>query len=121
MPYGLTHPNGQTRKPIRQLCLYFLHQPNFLLAMKWVSLRYVCVFVFCLQLQWSLHPVCFLPESLRGIEISDLNIGSLDVCTAAESLHDETFDAASTSHNFLTRGKNSFCIFAFHNINKCKI
>lgn len=71
-----------------------------------VRLIGICIFFWYLfmQLRWSLHPVCFLPESLRGIQISDLNIGSLDVCTAAESLHDETFDAASTSHNFLTRG-----------------
>lgn len=68
---------------------------------------------FFLQLRWSLHPICFLPESLRGIQISDLNIGSLEVCTAAESLHDETFDAASTSHNFLTRGKLSV-LTTFH-------
>lgn len=71
-----------------------------------VRLIEICIFFHYLfmQLRWSIHPVCFLPESLRGIQISDLNIGSLDVCTAAESLHDETFDAASTSHNFLTRG-----------------
>lgn len=67
-----------------------------------------------LQLQWSIHPICFLPESLRGIRISDLNIGSLEVCTAAESLHDETFDAASTSHNFLTRGKIHFHLQSFY-------
>ncbi|XP_055294991.1 insulin-like growth factor-binding protein complex acid labile subunit isoform X2 [Sitodiplosis mosellana] len=63
------------------------------------------------NLRWSLHPICFLPESLRGIQISDLTIGSLDVCTAAESLHDETFDAASTSHNFLTRGNLNVLAF----------
>lgn len=50
-------------------------------------------------------PVCFLPESLRGIRITDLTLPSLEWCTETESLHDETFDAASTSHNFLTRGK----------------
>lgn len=110
MPYGFTHPNGQTRKPIH----LFLTNKNGMrfFYIVWiisiVNLFMRCMFI-CLQLQWSLHPVCFLPESLRGIEISDLKIGSLEVCTAADSLHDETFDAASTSHNFLTRGKQLFC------------
>lgn len=79
--------------------------------------------LFLLQLRWSLHPICFLPESLRGIQISDLNIGSLEVCTAADSLHDETFDAASTSHNFLTRGNylslSLSCIFNFLHKTPC--
>lgn len=56
------------------------------------------------QLRWRSHPVCFLPEPLRGVPISDLRISSLEQCTPTESLHDEGLDAASTSHNFLTRG-----------------
>lgn len=97
------------------ICMHLVHIV-WLHLIKWFFLFTVVLFFFynvwCnlsnLQLQWGLHPICFLPESLRGIQISDLNIGSLEVCTAAESLHDETFDAASTSHNFLTRGKLHF-------------
>lgn len=50
--------------------------------------------------------MCFLPEVLRGVRISDIGVSALDHCTPSEALHDEGLDAASTSHNFLTRGNS---------------
>lgn len=55
------------------------------------------------QLRWSHPPVCFQPESLRGARITDLISEGLDDCL--EYIDDEGHDAASTSHNFLERGK----------------
>lgn len=49
--------------------------------------------------------MCFLPESLRGAQITQLNPSLLEWCTETEPLHDEDLNAASTSHNFLTRGE----------------
>ncbi|XP_055837135.1 toll-like receptor Tollo [Episyrphus balteatus] len=55
-----------------------------------------------LQWKWDTYPICFLPKSLRGAEITDLDITGLDTCL--EFITDEEKDAASTSHNFLERG-----------------
>lgn len=56
------------------------------------------------QVEWPTIPECFLPESLRGASVIDLNVNALDECM--EFFHDEGHDAASTSHNFLERGKS---------------
>lgn len=67
-----------------------------------------CYFFLFNQLEWSSIPVCFLPKSLRGAPISHLVVSSLDMCT--EPQHDESLNAASTSHNFLMHGTyNQFC------------
>ncbi|XP_055375823.1 poly(A) polymerase-like, partial [Condylostylus longicornis] len=53
-------------------------------------------------LQWETYPICFLPKSLRGAEITDLDLKGLDTCL--EFITDEENNAASTSHNFLDKG-----------------
>lgn len=62
-------------------------------------------FSFSLQLQWKweTYPICFLPKTLRGAEITDLDANGLDSCL--EYITDEEQNAASTSHNFLEAGK----------------
>lgn len=54
------------------------------------------------QLRWKISPACFLPESLRGAQMTDLKPNELDVCV--DLLPDERHDAASTAHNFLMGG-----------------
>lgn len=67
------------------------------------SVLLLCATHKYLQLKWHQQPVCFLPESVRGAAINDLNVHELEGCM--EFIHDEGHDAASTSHNFLERGK----------------
>ncbi|KAL9927373.1 leucine-rich repeat domain-containing protein reduced ocelli isoform 1-T1 [Glossina fuscipes fuscipes] len=55
-----------------------------------------------LQWKWDTYPICFLPKTLRGAEITDLDANGLDSCL--EYITDEEQNAASTSHNFLERG-----------------
>lgn len=69
--------------------------------------QYIYMFPFLLrnQLKWSWdsYPSCFLPKSLRGSEIKYIDVNTLHTCL--DSISDEEQDAASTSHNFLERGK----------------
>lgn len=58
-----------------------------------------------LQWKWETYPICFLPKPLRGSEITDLDISKLHDCL--DYITDEEQNAASTSHNFLERGKNN--------------
>ncbi|KAH8419476.1 hypothetical protein KR222_008141 [Zaprionus bogoriensis] len=55
-----------------------------------------------LQWKWDTYPICFLPKSLRGSEIINLDIGGLHTCLDYTS--DEEQNAASTSYNFLEHG-----------------
>ncbi|ALC40167.1 rdo [Drosophila busckii] len=55
-----------------------------------------------LQWQWDTYPICFLPKSLRGAEIINLDIGGLHTCL--DYISDEEQNAASTSYNFLEHG-----------------
>ncbi|XP_011290778.1 leucine-rich repeat-containing protein 15 [Musca domestica] len=55
-----------------------------------------------LQWKWETYPICFLPKTLRGAEITDLDANGLDSCL--EYITDEEQNAASTSHNFLEAG-----------------
>ncbi|XP_065356999.1 carboxypeptidase N subunit 2 [Calliphora vicina] len=56
-----------------------------------------------LQWKWETYPICFLPKTLRGAEITDLDANGLDRCL--DYITDEEQNAASTSHaNFLERG-----------------
>lgn len=71
-------------------------QHLFLTFYKWNSIK-------SFQVQWPTLPECFLPESLRGASVMDINVNALDECM--EFFHDEGHDAASTSHNFLERSK----------------
>lgn len=54
-------------------------------------------------MEWPTIPECFLPESLRGASVIDINVNALDECM--DFFHDEGHDAASTSHNFLERSE----------------
>jgi hypothetical protein len=66
-------------------------------------------FYFTFQLKWHQLPVCYQPESLRGLSIQDLNLDRLDDCL--EFIDDEGHDAASTSHNFLEQGHLNILAF----------
>ncbi|EDW77279.2 uncharacterized protein Dwil_GK18170 [Drosophila willistoni] len=55
-----------------------------------------------LQWKWDTYPICFLPNSLRGAEINNLDIGGLHSCL--DYITDEEQNAASTSYNFLEHG-----------------
>ncbi|XP_062120784.1 leucine-rich repeat-containing protein 15 [Drosophila sulfurigaster albostrigata] len=55
-----------------------------------------------LQWKWDTYPICFLPKSLRGAEIINLDIGGLHTCL--DYISDEEQNAASTSYNFLEHG-----------------
>ncbi|EDW39743.1 GL14642 [Drosophila persimilis] len=55
-----------------------------------------------LQWKWDTYPICFLPKSLRGAEINNLDIGGLHTCL--DYISDEEQNAASTSYNFLEHG-----------------
>ncbi|KAH8263170.1 hypothetical protein KR044_005498 [Drosophila immigrans] len=55
-----------------------------------------------LQWEWETYPICFLPKSLRGAEIINLDIGGLHTCL--DYISDEEQNAASTSYNFLEHG-----------------
>ncbi|TDG40516.1 hypothetical protein AWZ03_013060 [Drosophila navojoa] len=55
-----------------------------------------------LQWQWDTYPICFLPKSLRGAQIINLDIGGLHTCL--DYISDEEQNAASTSYNFLEHG-----------------
>lgn len=59
-----------------------------------------------LQLKWSKLPSCFLPESHRGTEISDIDGAGLDFCMSLDDEEDEDTNAASTSRNILSQGTN---------------
>lgn len=61
-----------------------------------------------LQWKWDTYPICFLPKSLRGSEIINLDIGGLHTCLDYTS--DEEQNAASTSYNFLEHGEWMFII-----------
>jgi len=58
-----------------------------------------------LQWKWDTYPICFLPKSLRGAEINNLDINGLHTCLTF--ITDEEQNAASTSYNFLEHGKGS--------------
>lgn len=80
----------------------------------------ICVkynFFLHTQLEWNIPPVCFLPGSLRGAPITDLDSNALDECM--EFIHDEGHDAASTSHNFLERGIQTAHIIQLENFFFC--
>lgn len=64
--------------------------------------------LFYIQLKWQPPPICFLPESLRGYGITDLDSTKIDQCI--ELIIDEDHDAASTSHNFLDQGNMEILI-----------
>ncbi|KAH8249002.1 hypothetical protein KR032_005020 [Drosophila birchii] len=55
-----------------------------------------------LQWKWDTYPICFLPKSLRGAEINNLDINGLHTCLTF--ITDEEQNAASTSYNFLEHG-----------------
>uniref|UniRef100_A0A1B0EYS2 Uncharacterized protein n=2 Tax=Phlebotomus papatasi TaxID=29031 RepID=A0A1B0EYS2_PHLPP len=55
-------------------------------------------------LKWSKLPSCFLPESHRGTEISDIDGAGLDFCMSLDDEEDEDTNAASTSRNILSQG-----------------
>ncbi|XP_037710934.1 insulin-like growth factor-binding protein complex acid labile subunit [Drosophila subpulchrella] len=55
-----------------------------------------------LQWKWDTYPICFLPKSLRGAEINNLDINGLHTCLTF--MDDEEQNAASTSYNFLEHG-----------------
>jgi len=57
-----------------------------------------------LQWKWDTYPICFLPKSLRGAEINNLDINGLHTCLTF--ITDEEQNAASTSYNFLEHGKD---------------
>ncbi|XP_059617834.1 insulin-like growth factor-binding protein complex acid labile subunit [Phlebotomus argentipes] len=55
-------------------------------------------------LKWSKLPSCFLPESHRGTQISDIDGAGLDFCISVDEEEDEDTNAASTSRNILSQG-----------------
>ncbi|GAB0098446.1 insulin-like growth factor-binding protein complex acid labile subunit [Sergentomyia squamirostris] len=55
-------------------------------------------------LKWSKLPSCFLPESHRGTQISDIDGAGLDFCLSLDDEEDEDTNAASTSRNILSQG-----------------
>jgi hypothetical protein len=85
---------------------------KFYYALTYTTINFFKDFPFLFvvsQLKWSQPPVCYLPESLRGLTIKDLNSDRLDDCL--EFIHDEGHDAASTSHNFLEQGHLNILAF----------
>ncbi|XP_070140446.1 insulin-like growth factor-binding protein complex acid labile subunit isoform X1 [Drosophila kikkawai] len=58
-----------------------------------------------LQWKWDTYPICFLPKSLRGAEINNLDINGLHTCLTF--ITDEEQNAASTSYNFLEHGRDA--------------
>uniref|UniRef100_A0A1B0CB91 Membrane glycoprotein lig-1 n=2 Tax=Lutzomyia longipalpis TaxID=7200 RepID=A0A1B0CB91_LUTLO len=55
-------------------------------------------------LKWSKLPSCYLPESYRGTQISNIDGGGLDFCVSLDDEEDEDTNAASTSRNILSQG-----------------
>lgn len=71
-----------------------------------------------LQWKWDTYPICFLPKSLRGSEIINLDIGGLHTCLDYTS--DEEQNAASTSYNFLEHGECVDDAIKYYSNTKCQ-
>ncbi|KAG4065098.1 hypothetical protein HA402_007495, partial [Bradysia odoriphaga] len=65
------------------------------------SLISVMPTVRSIRVEWPTIPECFLPESLRGAAVIDINVNALDECM--DFFHDEGHDAASTVAQFLRK------------------
>lgn len=97
--------------------IQIVKQVSWLMMVVWIYLLFPYIYILLLvfsrflffmisnQLKWSWdsYPSCFLPKSLRGSEIKYIDVNTLHTCL--DSISDEEQDAASTSHNFLERGK----------------